>query len=444
MSNEPKWGSQGTETSPDKGSFIHGETHSPRRRQRKEAQNNEWSPKEILQLIGFFLCILLLLFLVVWGGTALYKYITEKPNKIKIPVSLPPIQTPTIIPSKGYILTIGKAPQDGGSIIREPGRESYLPDTQVTLTAKPDTASGYSFDRWSGDISGTSMITTIKMDSDKNITAYFVDRVVPIISEVQVTDVVDISATVIWATSENTTGYVEYGKTESLGDSVQSTSGRATDHIARLTNLAPSTKYYLRVRSKDQGGNDASPHTATFTTSNAIPIRNEIGKRAPNFTLPSYRDGALDSPNNPDSPNWKETVSLSDLRGKTVVINFWSSYCGACLLEFPIIRDVYQKAELANMNKSPELALITVCIDGRDDRIPKIEDKFRSQVGGFTFPILLDKEDIINKGVLINNDRFNIQVTPTTVFIDEEGIIRYTKIGIFKTIDEVKSILDSL
>ena len=51
------------------------------------------------------------------------------------------------------------------------GTHKYDSGTQLTITASP--ASGWEFDHWSGDVSGTSPTIVIPMDSDKDITAYF-------------------------------------------------------------------------------------------------------------------------------------------------------------------------------------------------------------------------------------------------------------------------------
>jgi uncharacterized repeat protein (TIGR02543 family) len=57
------------------------------------------------------------------------------------------------------------------------GTHEYDNGTQVTITASP--ASGWKFDRWSGDISDTSPTIAITLDSDKDITAHFEEETPP-------------------------------------------------------------------------------------------------------------------------------------------------------------------------------------------------------------------------------------------------------------------------
>lgn len=73
------------------------------------------------------------------------------------------------------MLTVSAEPAEGGNITLDPLGETYFEGTTVTLTANP--ASGYEFDCWSGDASGTGLSASLTMDSDKTATAHF--RVLP-------------------------------------------------------------------------------------------------------------------------------------------------------------------------------------------------------------------------------------------------------------------------
>jgi uncharacterized repeat protein (TIGR02543 family) len=74
-----------------------------------------------------------------------------------------------------YTLTTNTVGQ--GSITLNPPGGTYDEGTVVTLTAQP--ASGWQFDGWSGDLSGTQNPATITMNSDKNVTATFSEVIVP-------------------------------------------------------------------------------------------------------------------------------------------------------------------------------------------------------------------------------------------------------------------------
>jgi len=69
-----------------------------------------------------------------------------------------------------YALGVSVSPPEGGNV--SPSEGVYQSGESVTLTATP--ASGYQFDRWEGDASGSSSSTSVTMDSNKKIVAYFI------------------------------------------------------------------------------------------------------------------------------------------------------------------------------------------------------------------------------------------------------------------------------
>lgn len=68
-----------------------------------------------------------------------------------------------------HTLSVSVSPSGVGSV--SPSSGEYAEGTQVTLTAVP--TSGYTFDYWGGDASGSSPTTTISMDSNRSVTAHF-------------------------------------------------------------------------------------------------------------------------------------------------------------------------------------------------------------------------------------------------------------------------------
>jgi len=61
-----------------------------------------------------------------------------------------------------------------GVVMVDPAQGAHDPDTQVTLTAQAD--EGWHFTGWSGDLSGSENPATITMDSDKEVTATFMNQ----------------------------------------------------------------------------------------------------------------------------------------------------------------------------------------------------------------------------------------------------------------------------
>jgi uncharacterized repeat protein (TIGR02543 family) len=77
---------------------------------------------------------------------------------------------PESAPKKTYTLTMSVI--GNGSTNPTEGAQSYNEGEEVHIRANP--SQGYSFDHWEGDAHGTNPVTTITMDSDKNVIAYFI------------------------------------------------------------------------------------------------------------------------------------------------------------------------------------------------------------------------------------------------------------------------------
>jgi len=353
------------------------------------------------------------------------------------PGILPPATT--ITQSKTYVLSTNVVPETGGEIrIVSPssGNGMFDPGSHVTLTAVPDDC--YTFSYWSG-IEDSSETVTITMDSNKSITANFrlKETTPPVISEVKADSSSDISATITWLTDKPATGQVDYGKTKEYGLTAISNDELTTNHRVRMTGLDPNTTYYFTVKSADKCGNEAN-ETKMLITLREISFGERVGQRALDFTLPYYND------DNPESPNKAgKTETLSTYIGKKkILLNFWSTFCGACIGEFPFIRGIYEDENLADRNsENANFVVFTICIDSKIDeapgRIKTLEGKFSDEAGRFTFPILFDSVGQTKKD-------YHIWTIPETVFIDSDGIIREIQIGRFQSQEEIDAILKSL
>lgn len=105
-----------------------------------------------------------------------------------------------------------------------------------------------------------------------------------------------------------------------------------------------------------------------------------------------------------------ETISLSDYKGKKILLNFWASWCPPCREEMPYIQKYYEeRADKSNVE------VITVNMtkheQGDIERVEKFIEEHK-----LTFPVLLDEN-----GEIMN--LYNIRAFPTTYIINEDGMI---------------------
>jgi len=82
------------------------------------------------------------------------------------------------VSTAAYTLQVTISPPGSGSVSKSPNMASYPQGTEVTLTATP--APGYNFSSWSGDASGSSVSTTVTMNTNKSVTANFVVQSAPV------------------------------------------------------------------------------------------------------------------------------------------------------------------------------------------------------------------------------------------------------------------------
>ena len=129
----------------------------------------------------------------------------------------------------------------------------------------------------------------------------------------------------------------------------------------------------------------------------ALPASPVIGKLAPDFTWTG-----------PDG----NAVRLSDYRGKSVLINFWATWCPPCKAEMPEIEAYWKE------NKDKGIVILAV----------NVGDESESTIRGFmqsnklTFQALNDTAGQIGSS-------YRVGGIPASYFIDPQGIVRDTYVG---------------
>ena len=133
---------------------------------------------------------------------------------------------------------------------------------------------------------------------------------------------------------------------------------------------------------------------------------------APLSSSPSPREGFLAPDFTLDTLDGKK-VTLSELRGKIVVVNFWATWCPPCRAETPALEKSYEQY------KDSGVVILGANLTNQD-----LVSKVESFVQEFTltYPILLDRDGSV--GYL-----YQINGLPTTFFINRQGIIRTAVVG---------------
>ncbi len=124
----------------------------------------------------------------------------------------------------------------------------------------------------------------------------------------------------------------------------------------------------------------------------------QAGFNAPDFTL-----------NTPDG----ETYTLSDTKGKAVLVNLWATWCPPCRAEMPAIEKMYQEY------KDRGFVVLAINMTYQDDPLAVVP--FTKEYG-LTFPILLEETGDTASA-------YQLRSLPSSYFINRDGVISEVVIG---------------
>lgn len=122
-----------------------------------------------------------------------------------------------------------------------------------------------------------------------------------------------------------------------------------------------------------------------------------VGDEAPNFRLRDL-DGNL--------------TSLSQFRGKVVLLNFWATWCGPCRVEMPAMEQLYRSLSRR------EFQILAVSTDSQGVAVTR---PFQQKIG-LTFPILHDTDMEVGM-------TYGARSLPMTLMVDRQGVVRQKIFG---------------
>ena len=124
------------------------------------------------------------------------------------------------------------------------------------------------------------------------------------------------------------------------------------------------------------------------------------GNPAPDFTVAAVANGS-------------GSVSLKDLRGKVVLVDFWGTYCEPCQKSFPKLQDLNTKYATSGL----KIVGISEDEDDDKDKIPGFAATY-----GATFSLAWDGDKSIAR-------RYSPETMPSSFLIGRDGIVRFAHVG---------------
>lgn len=108
-----------------------------------------------------------------------------------------------------------------------------------------------------------------------------------------------------------------------------------------------------------------------------------------------------------------EALYTAELRGKVVLVNFWATYCGACLKEMPQLAETHRKFAPRGYE--------TVAIAVRQDDPARVAGFAASRALPFT--VTYDASGELAK------EFGKVRITPTSFLIDKQGRVIWRAVG---------------
>lgn len=120
------------------------------------------------------------------------------------------------------------------------------------------------------------------------------------------------------------------------------------------------------------------------------------GKPAPNLSLKDL---------------YEKEITLADMKGKVILLRFWSTRCPSCKEEMPRLESIYKDL------KAKGFEILAINVEDTKEKAASFAKEFN-----LTYPILMDEDQKV-AGV------YKVFGVPTSFFVDKQGIVRERAFG---------------
>ncbi|MFN2438600.1 MAG: TlpA family protein disulfide reductase [Chitinophagaceae bacterium] len=190
-------------------------------------------------------------------------------------------------------------------------------------------------------------------------------------------------------------------------------SGKSTTEIKDVLKRA-----YTKEKGSDAGFED---YIVALQKESYLKMVADLRKSMLNETAPTFALLDLDGKN----------ISVEDLKGKVVVVDFWATWCGPCKASFPGMQKMVNKYK---ENPNVKFVFIDTWERGEDKRKDAADFITANK---YSFHVLMDNEDKVVA-------QFKVDGIPTKFVIDKNGNIRFKAVGLDGSDDKLMNELTAM